>query len=316
MTRRYGSVGTVLGLFTLTLLLVWPALGLAGDNNTPGAGTDSSAIFRTYSGGAGFSFTSVSVSAHGNIIAFNSPAGAGNEHIRSGAFRSGYEVCYTVPGVGFFAFNDFGDTESAGWLALAISEPSGVGRFPLIIERTTPDGRARVLRRITGNSFVGPAFGGTYDTDFDGVGCGSLAECGNLGNRTIHVLTTVTNLTGGTLSGVAYQEVADFDISRSTDGSLGSASDIFVRTDDSVLAVDGTGSEDLRKGMLLQSLVLPALGDAFAFAGTPTGCSSTFGVATPTAPGDFEARVLMGFGDIPPFGGSTGSNFRVHYRRF
>ncbi|MGH7845296.1 MAG: hypothetical protein ACREQW_09015 [Candidatus Binatia bacterium] len=265
-------------------------------------------------GSATFTQTRFGVSNHGNIAQFNSPGLTGNEHILNDEPRSGYQVCYaTGAGGPFFTSYDFG-VDEAGWAgAVTVSQPNGFGTFPLEITRTTADGRARILRRFTGNSFVAPVpFGNTLDLNGDGQACSTMEECGNCTNRTVHVLTRVTNLTGSSLFNVALTEMVDFNLSGSPAG------DRFVRTQDGVFGYKDvsdsvTGGEH---GMLLQTLIIPAASGVFG-AGSysaPSDCAVS-SVATPTGPGDFEAVLRETFGTLGP-GGNTGNDIRTHYRRF
>lgn len=308
MRQRCQTAAAMVGL--VALVLCWPAMASAQGPTSKEGIIQHNAVApaRTFACGVGFTATTVGVSDHGNIARFESPAGAANQHI----FQGGFEVCYTHPTFGPLSHRDFGSTESAGWGAPFIAQPNGPSTFPLIITRLAPGGLVSVQREINGNTFTGAVTAGnpTFDgTNGNGVGCDSLQECGNCGNRTIHVITRIFNHTGVTLTGVGYQEFSDFDIQATA------ADDFFVRTDDSILAVHGAGSEDARKGMLLQTIVLAAVADAFPLGGTPTGCATTFGVATPTALGDFEGRLRL-FGSTVAPGGNTGNTFRVHYRRF
>jgi hypothetical protein len=264
-------------------------------------------------GGSGsFSETIVGVSRLGNITEFTSPTGA--EHIAGAPLRSGYQVCYaTGPSGPYFTSFDFGATQ-AGWGGnVIVSQPNGPNTFPLEIARTTTDGKVRITRRFTGNSFVVPVpAGNILDLNGDGQACSTMQECGNCSNRTVHVMTKVENLTGGSLFDVAVVELVDLDIG----GTAGD--DRFVRTSDSVFAYedlsDAGGGE--RAGLLLQGLVLPTVTGVLPSGayGAPADCAIG-SVASPTTPGNFEALLRQGFGLLGP-GSSTGSSVRTHYRRF
>jgi hypothetical protein len=277
-----------------------------------GAVVPSSQVFSC--GGASFTQTRIGVTGHGNVAQFNSPGISGSEHISSVATRSGYQVCYaTGAGGPFFTAFDFTVTES-GWAAGAIiSQPNGPNSFPLEITRTTGDGRIRVTRRFTGNSFVASVpSGNSLDGNGDGQACSALGECGNCTNRALHVLTRVTNLTGSSLFSVNVVELVDFNIDSTSDN------DRFIRTLDSVFAYedrsDGGGGD--RAGMLLQSLVTPAVTQVFSATGytAPSNCAAA-SVATPTTPGNFEVLLKQSFGTLGP-GSNTGNSIRTHFRRF
>jgi len=277
-----------------------------------GTAVPSSQVFSC--GASPFTQTRIGVTGHGNVAQFNSPALSGSEHIASVSTRSGYQVCYAT-GVGgpFLTAFDFTGAES-GWAGgVTIAQPNGPSTFPLEITRTTADGRIRVTRRFTGNSFVAavPA-GNSLDGNGDGQACSNLDECGNCTNRSLHVLTRVTNLTAGNLFNVNVVELVNFDI----DGTAGN--DRFIRTQDGVFAYEdlSDGGSGDRAGMLLQSLVMPAVTQVFGAAGytAPSNCVAA-SVATPTAPGDFESLLKQSFGTLAP-GANTGNNIRSHYRRF
>jgi hypothetical protein len=263
---------------------------------------------RLFSCGTGFTATTIGISDRGNVMRFSSPGPSGHEHLTA---RSGYKLCYaTTSGGPIITAFDVG-TAQGGWdEGVTVSQPGGPGTFPLEITRTTADGKVQITRRFTGNSFV--ATGGLFDLNGDGVSCSTLAECGNCANRTLHVLTRINNLTAGTLFSVDLVEVANFDIEATAGG------DRFARTADGVLAFeDGHDSGGNAHGMLLQALILPAAPRVFAaggYAEAGATCSQA-GMATPTAPGDFEAVLEIPFGSVGP-GSNTGSNIRAHYRRF
>lgn len=301
MTRRGYSAA-----LTIVALIVSGVVSSARASTTVPSG-------QVFACGTGTTATTVGVSAHGNIVRFESPAGI--EHLFGGAStRSGYKLCYSSGGP-FTAAFDFGGTEGGWGAAAPVSQPNGPNTFPLEISRTTADGSVTLTRRITGNSFVGPApTGGTFDTgNFNGVGCDSLEECGNCTNRTIHVLTRLTNHTGAPLT-VRIVELADFQISATA------TNDRFIRTTDSVAAFEDlsdAGADTASRGMLVQTLIVPALTGV-----QPSGGFGTPGVsdcaiatvATPTAPGNFEGALSQELVIGP---GSTISNsIRLHYRRY
>jgi hypothetical protein len=259
-----------------------------------------------FSCGSGFSATTVGITSHGNVLRFESPAG--KEHIQVGTFQSGYGLCVNSSLKAF----DIAHAES-GWSGfVSTSQPNGPNTFPLEITRTTADGTFTVLRRFTGNSFVFPG-GGPQDLNGNGQLCDTMAECGNCGNRTMHVLTRVTNNSGGS-AGVAIIEAVDFDIAGSP------STNTWAHTSDSVLAfesanaIDGTTTTHF--GMLLQAMVLPSNPSKYVFdAAFPGDCiGGTLGVDG-TVVGDHDAYLLTSAGSIPN-GGTTGANIRVHYRRF
>jgi hypothetical protein len=315
----HGATSCLLGVGA-AILVASPGLALAGDVQPPG-GIASTTIppAQIFSCGATSTFTKVGITDHGNVLQLESPAG--NEHILVGTARSGYQVCYDTGG-GFAAAWDFGSNEG-GWPAGAIVfQPNGPSTFPLEIRRTSADGKVSLKRRFTGNSFV--ATGPLFDLNGDGVSCSTLSECGNCGNRTIHVLTTITNNTGLTMS-VRFVELVDVDISGT------STNDRFAKTADAAIGWEDladTGADTESRGVLLQTLILPAAPEVFLFGGysvnglatgaPPPNClpgsTATGPAVTPTGPTDGELYLRQDMSLGP--GSNSGSNVRIHYRRF
>jgi hypothetical protein len=126
----------------------------------------------------------------------------------------------------------------------------------------------------------------------------------------LHVLTRVTNLTGGSLFDVTVMEKADFDIAGVTANQFG-------RSEDSVVAfTDSSVDAGSAYGMVLQTLIIPA-SSAVVGAGTygfPADCNAAT-LTTPTALGNFEGLLKQNFGTLSP-GAHTGNSIRTHYRRF
>jgi hypothetical protein len=265
---------------------------------------------QAFSCGSDFTALEVGISTHGNVNRLLTPGPTLPNHVNGS--MTGYQVCYaTGAGGPFFTAYDEGAVES-GWSAgVTTSQPNGPGTFPLEITRTSADGRVRLLRRFTGNSFVAPVpAGNALDLNGDGQACNTMEECGNCTNRTIHVLTRVTNLSGGNLFNVAIVEKADFNIG-------GITSNRFGRSTDSVIAfADLSEDPSNAYAMLLQTLILPATTGVLNVGsyGFPTDCAPS-SLATPTVSGDFEGILGQTFGTLSP-GANTGNNIRVHYRRF
>ncbi|MGH7847731.1 MAG: hypothetical protein ACREQW_21525 [Candidatus Binatia bacterium] len=305
--------GTILWIATV-LYLVWPAAGRSDDD-----------IFKTYSCGSGFGFLQASISGEGNVTDFL--GGDSLNHIRSfgstGSSRSGYKVCYTCPGCGPFGtnlnlqVNDFGTSQSGLGVASVVAGTCIGTKFPCEVARFSTDGRIRVLRRITGNSFVYPCDGGDcggaeaglVDSDNDNIACNTLADCGNCGNKTLHVLTRVTNLTTGSLTNVAYVELVDFNI-HEIDGG-----DWWLKTGASVTAIkDQANFPNFSFGMLLQSIVSDPATDVFTAGayGDNAACDQNGDVLGPQQI-DGEAVLTQFFGTLTAKS-NTGNAFRVHYR--
>jgi len=287
--------------------VLWPSFGFT-DPNQPGGGgfiphTDS---FRTYSCGGGSRFTSFTISSAGNVLTITSPAGV----THNWDDHSGYQVCYTVAGVGELRAYDLGFHGETNFGAPAVLSGCVGSTFPCEITRVTSDGRVRVTRRFTGNSFVGPVPAGntTYDSvNANGQGCDVLGECGNCTNRTLHVVTRVHNLTGSTLGDVDVIDMTSWAMDGTVDG------DIADRTADSVTARE-------TNGLLLQALI-PNASTETAITANETSlvggvaCSGPISIATPTAAGNFEGVLFQHFGDLGA-GANTGNNIRTHYRRY
>ena len=295
------SVSARLGIVAFAAMLGWSATGRS-DTTVPAA--------QIFSCGSDFTAFEFRVSSHGNVNALIGPAPALPNHINGSL--TGYQVCYaTGAGGPFFTSFDEGAVES-GWLSgVAVSQPNGPGTFPLEITRNTADGRVRITRRFTGNSFVAPVpTGNALDLNGNGQACDTLAECGNCTNRTLHVLTRVTNLTSSNLFNVGFVEKVDFNVG-------GVTANRFGRTTDSVVAYADISEDPAHPyAALLQTLVLPAstgvlAADSYGF---PADCAVS-SLTTPTAIGNFEGILGQAFGTLSP-GANTGNSIRVHYRRF
>ncbi len=329
MTRACWSMRMAVAIIAIGALLASPTGGAAQSPNDEGVIQHVTIpAGQVFSCGVGFSFTQVGISIHGNVQQFASPAGS--EHILVAFLGSGYQVAYQVGSIfaPFTTAHDFGGGAEAGWsAAVSVSQPNGANTFPLEITRITADGVLQVTRRITGNSFVGAVPAGTPnfdDVNADGVACDVLGECGNCTNRTIHVLTRVRNLsTTAAVFNIRVVEAVDFDI----DGSPGD--NRFGRSTDAVFAYQDVSQATAgpEPGMLLQTLILPAItqvGGCCGYEIFPPANAVFAGVATPTAPGDFEAILRQDAGSLAAcgiapcsiFGPSTGNNVRLHYRRF
>lgn len=282
-----------------------PRPAAAQPANNDGAALASTTVAHVFTCGVGFTSTTVGISNHGNVLRFESPAGS--EHILVGTPASGYQVCYSTGGPFATAYDFAGHGESGWGATVTASQPNGPGTFPLDITRTTADGRLTVQRRFMGTSFGTP--GGPFDLNGDGASCSTLSECGNCSNRTIHIVTTVFNNSPATAS-VRYVEFADFDIA----GTPGD--DRWAKTDDSVIAwedLDDASASGASRGMLLQSLVLPAITAVTISPEATTDCSFSSAVSTPFV-GDGAARLRQDI-ILGPFSNS-GNSLRVHYRRF
>ncbi len=316
-----------LAIISISALLAWPSSGMAQQEGViESASIPPAQSFSCGVGGPAFSQTSFGISDHANVAQFNSPGS--HEHIVVGAVRSGYQVCYR-PCVGFvcgpfFTAFDAGAGEGVGFsppLApgafglVPPRQPNGPNTFPLTICRETTDGRAVVCRRFTGNSFVAPVPpGNPLDLNGDGVACDTLNECGNCTNRTVHVLTTVHNISGESFFLLRVAELVNFNIDGSTgdDRAVKSTDSVSIYEDDS----DAAGMGNTAFGMLVQTLIQPADTQVFPVGGYvfPDSCIQG-GVVTPTAIGDWEAYLMQEIVSLAP-GANTGNSIRIHYRRW
>jgi hypothetical protein len=97
------------------------------------------------SGGSFDNFLKICVSERGTISHFESPQG--HVHING---REGYVACADnnpKVAVGFDAF-----VAEAGWGAPSVSQPNGAGTFPMIISRSSVDGRLQLKQTFTANA--------------------------------------------------------------------------------------------------------------------------------------------------------------------
>ncbi len=89
----------------------------------------------TFTSGSGPSLFKYCITANGNIVQLESPAGF--EHVREGNFYEGYGVCDVNANK---SYSDFADFDSGNWNAPTRTQPNGPNTFPLTIKRTTSDG--------------------------------------------------------------------------------------------------------------------------------------------------------------------------------
>jgi hypothetical protein len=217
------------------------------------------------------------VSARGNIMRFESPLGL--THITG---NEGYVLCVDNDRRIGLAF-DAGLAQD-GWGTPTVSQPSGPGTLPLIITRTSEDGRVQLTQTFTRNA----------------------AE------RGVDVKMDVKNLSAVPLPGVLVDRYFDADVD-------GSASDDFW--DRSVR--DVVWAKDEPQGtMLLLNTLAPAFGVVIPFMETfadwnPFGTNQTARACSPLVTGhkamDGVGRVERDFGVINP-GVTKSVTFR--YRRF
>src|SRR4029077_14987544 len=90
----------------------------------------------TYKSGTGPTFLQFCVTANGNVIAFQSPAGT--LHFLNSSRTEGYGFCDANRMTSYFDYD--AGKESGNWDAPVITQPNGPNTFPLKIARSTADG--------------------------------------------------------------------------------------------------------------------------------------------------------------------------------
>jgi hypothetical protein len=217
------------------------------------------------------------LSPRGNITRFESPLGF--THIEG---SEGYVVCVDNDrriAVGFDAGLD-----QAGWQAPTVSQPSGAGTLPLIVTRTSEDGRVQLKQTFNRNA----------------------AE------RSVEVKMDVKSLSAVALPGVLLHRYFDADVD-------GSASDDFWDRS----GREAVWAKDEPQGtMLLLTAPAPAFGAVVPFMESfadwsPFGASQSARACSPLVTGhtalDGVGRVERNFGVINP-GVTKSVTFR--YRRY
>src|SRR5438876_55543 len=134
-------------LYSITVLLAIAACGQAFAEEQNGQEkelTDKNAVSRQalgvlaaqqcFTSGSGTTFLKICITDNGNISWFESPAGY--VHLQN---REGYAVCSSGNGSG--AVHGFdANVAAGGWGVSTVSQPNGVGTFPLIVTRQSLDG--------------------------------------------------------------------------------------------------------------------------------------------------------------------------------
>jgi hypothetical protein len=221
----------------------------------------------------------VCISAHGNLVGFSSPVG--REHIRVGDIAEGYVVCDDTGGV---AYHDTGNVEE-GFGPPRIVQPNGENEFPITVERTTLDGRFKLIQIFS-------------------HGRGRVR-----GEREIKISMDVVNLTSESRR-VYIKRYLDIDI----DGTP--ANDRWARTRDSVMAWEDASdvAGGNTAGLSLTSLT-PTLQHGTRvqeFPGARTSCGGT-PVSTPAVGTDLVGEMTHDSGVIGPGKHAVAT---VIYRRF
>jgi hypothetical protein len=119
------------------------APGLAAAAASPG--TDCYATFTSGSGATAFTFC---VTANGNVLRLESPAGA--EHIRNGVYMEGFAICDQTLGLRYWDLGAY--TPNGTFLAPTITQPNGLNTLPLTITRSTWDNIYTLRQTYSGNA--------------------------------------------------------------------------------------------------------------------------------------------------------------------
>jgi hypothetical protein len=100
-----------------------------------------------FSSGSGTTFLKICITNNGNVSWIESPAG--KVHLQS---REGYAICSDVgyPSKTIHGFD--ANLAANGWGVSAVSQPGGVGTFPLIITRQSLDGLIQFKQTFTLNA--------------------------------------------------------------------------------------------------------------------------------------------------------------------
>lgn len=207
------SVHSVLSGVVLLLLLVAGTPGGAREKDplkmSATAAAGSQTCFRS---GSGETFLHVCITHRGTLSHFESPAGL--VHL---TVREGYVVCSNGSSVHGF---DAGSAE-AGWAAPTVTQPNGTSKLPLIITRTSVDGKVRFTQTFT------------------------LSTAG----REVAVRMALKNLSGSALPNVLLTRYFDGDIDAT------SSDDLYDHTlQDSVWGLqprDRTAVPSLGRGLML-----------------------------------------------------------------
>ena len=181
ITRCFGCLSALLLTLAAYGQQQRPAAGLAAAAASPE--TDCYATFTSGSGATAFNFC---VTANGNILRLESPAGF--EHIRNGIYLEGFTICDQTLGLRYWDLGGY--AQNGTFLAPTITQPNGLNTLPLTITRSTWDNLYTLVQ--------------TYSR--------------NVQDRSVMVTMSLTNndITFTTPRNVSLWRAADFDI----DGSF------------------------------------------------------------------------------------------------
>jgi hypothetical protein len=255
----------------------------------------STAPYSCHNKGSGASAFNVCVSAHGNLVKFETPAGV--DHIGIGnVFKDGYAICTgslpTIPNVSHGY--DTGGIE-AGFGAATIVQPNGPNTFPLTIVRQTTNGIFELSQKFTLD---------TTEQDWT-------------------ISMTLKNLSSGPQEAVRVQRAFEGDVDNNT-----LPNSFFGRTLNSVFEwVDqpSSGSPAAGRGLMLTALtrsssIATAVNTLNDYNPNGTGFDTgngcivfAGGVGTPSSGGaNLVGRVVYGLGTI---NAGKSKTVKVAYRR-
>ncbi len=260
------------GAAGFTLLAGGVAAGASGGlNDGSGLGADSTTPLTSFVSGADGG-TKATISDHGNVINFESPAGF--DHLLGGTNLEGYVLCYTPAGGAPTAATDLSDWSEIGFGAPTSTSTSPTGA---VIVRETTDGVLRLRQQFV----------------FRGV------------EKRLFIQNTIKNLTSGTVSDITFRRVADFDIDVAGSAAWASFSDNwFSRTTRDSVTAWNLPEDAATAGSEAHALTLRAMRGgqdraANALDGTAfDGCTAT-SVATPVQM-DGLGSIDFDLGGLPP----------------
>jgi hypothetical protein len=253
------------------------------------------ACLATFASGTGPNRMVFCVSRHGNVVRFESPAGA--EHLRFGDVGEGYALCSKETESGEVHGFDAGFAES-GFGAEVVSQPKGANTFPLTITRNTVDGVFQLKQ--------------TFSRDTN--------------EKDVTITMTVTRLTASSYPGVILTRYFDGDLDNAADD------DIYDLSADSVWGRDDGKAPQLeiRNALMLSVLAGSNVPPHTNYVETWADWHPTLpgGLQTarlceigslwptgglPTAPGDYVGRIALNLGEIAVGKSKT---VKMVYRRF
>lgn len=132
----------------LLAVALWLVLGAC---SVPSFGVTTTCTYN-FNSGSGATLFNFCVTINGNIVKLTSPSGY--EHIRlssgtTNLIREGYGLCDVNANV---HYNDYGASGTVNWNSATVQQPNGAGTLPLIITRSTSDGRFTLKQTFNRNT--------------------------------------------------------------------------------------------------------------------------------------------------------------------